>query len=436
MGKLKYILIILIVITVTDCSKSSDEKTVVVAKTVEITGVFDTNASSDRGEVKPVVYNEKIYYSKYLNSSTGEELYSYDGSTESLASDVGGTSQGKPRSLTLFNSSIYFSADTYSYGRELHKYDGNTVTRLTDLKDGTSDSSPESLVVSNSNLYFISLDDNSTNRALYKIDSSNTTTRITTVTYSTNTSSSSYPIQSDLKTLNSSLYFLSDNDNGSTNDCLMEYDGISFTCHDITAITGSTVSNRMYTANYFDSVGTYLMWSCYSATKGRELCVFDGTNISLYDLNLNQNNSNPRNFIEYNSKVYFSATDTYGEEMWLFDTSTPTRKLDIYSGSSSGYFYPVVVANSKLFFQGKTDSTNYYDLYEYDDTTGLSTVLEQSFSWYKSYCSVSDSLDEDTNSHHGGVTLGSKIYFIDSSSDLYMGGSYERHYCSLYSYTY
>ncbi|MBT5224321.1 MAG: hypothetical protein HOM19_02690, partial [Candidatus Marinimicrobia bacterium] len=92
----------------------------------------------------------------------------------------------------------------------------------------------------------------------------------------------------------------------------------------------------------------------------------------LADINSGFNGSSPRNFKEYNGKVYFVANDgNYGDEIWVFDPSdsTTARVTDIWSGSNSGVNWGATLVdyNGKLYFEGYNDTYG-AELYSYDGT--------------------------------------------------------------------
>ena len=112
------------------------------------------------------------------------------------------------------------------------------------------------------------------------------------------------------------------------------------------------------------------------------------------DINSGSTGSYPRNFNEYNGKVYFTANDgTYGEEIWVYDPSdsTTARVTDIASGSNSGLTYNSILVeyNGKLYFEGY-ESTYGAELYSYDGTnvTRISDIYTGSNSSYAKMLTV------------------------------------------------
>ncbi len=103
------------------------------------------------------VFGSFTYFSAYT-SSTGRELWKYNGDTISLVADIndtktdlgGGLMQGNdslPGGFTVFNGALYFSAYDARRGDELWRYDGTQVTRVADINPDANDtikSSPNS----------------------------------------------------------------------------------------------------------------------------------------------------------------------------------------------------------------------------------------------------------------------------------------------------
>ena len=99
------------------------------------------------------VYNNKLYF-QGNSSSTGYELYSYDGTNTALVKDIrDGTTGSNPQYFTLFDNKLFFRANDGTIGNELFYYDGSNVTGI-DAVSGSSGSDPFGLAVLNDTLYF------------------------------------------------------------------------------------------------------------------------------------------------------------------------------------------------------------------------------------------------------------------------------------------
>ncbi len=149
------------------------------------------------------------------------------------------------------------------------------------------------------------------------------------------------------------------------------------------------------------------------------------------------NGSYPSNFMEYNNKVYFRATDgTYGNELWSYDpgTGTTERVTDIKTADANGYggdglpyqYGSFAVYGGKMYFVGD-DGTYGSELWSYDGSTAtrLTDIYEGSNSSEPKYLTVFDNklFFVATNS-----TYGFEWYAFDGSTvtrktDLYSGAS-------------
>ena len=92
-----------------------------------------------------IVYKDKLYFQGYA-SSTGYELYSYDGTDIALVKDItSGTSGSNPQDFIVSGDKLFFVA-LY----KLFYYDGSDVTEAS----GTSGLNPLFLTAFNDTIYF------------------------------------------------------------------------------------------------------------------------------------------------------------------------------------------------------------------------------------------------------------------------------------------
>lgn len=119
-------------------------------------------------------------------------------------------------------------------------------------------------------------------------------------------------------------------------------------------ITGDASPTNFYNFNnklYFSASGS----------EDNELWVSDGTNAGtnlLKDINPT-GSSFPGNFCEFNGKLYFSATDSNGDtELWVTDgTSNGTILLKDINPTGASYPSNLFVYNNKLYFNARKDDT-------------------------------------------------------------------------------
>ncbi len=118
-----------------------------------------------------------------------------------------------------------------------------------------------------------------------------------------------------------------------------------------------------------------LYFSADNGYYGQELFCSDGTangTVLVKDIFAGKDGSEPGNFLEFNGKLYFSAeTENEGIELWVTDGTTngTSLVLDINNGRASSYPRFLTVFNGKLFFVAQGTS-NAALVYESDGTSG------------------------------------------------------------------
>lgn len=97
-----------------------------------------------------------------------------------------------------------------------------------------------------------------------------------------------------------------------------------------------------------------LYFSADDGSNGRELWVSDGTSGGTTMVkNINPSgDSNPVRFIELNGKIYFQADNGFnGKELWVTDgTATGTTMVKNINPSGDGNAYPFLKLNNKIYF--------------------------------------------------------------------------------------
>jgi len=209
------------------------------------------------------------------DGSSGRELYRYDGSSVQrlTAINQSGNSfyccSGTP--LTVYDGALYFSATDGSDGRELYRYDGTTATRVKDINPGSDGSQPRSLTVYDGTLYFSAADGNG-DRELWKTDgTASGTQRVADV----NASGSSRPRA--LSVYNDRLYFTAFTPSDGREP--HGYDGSTVSSIDLNPGAGS--SGGFAPAVFDDGSGPALYVSASDGKTGVELWRFDQTSAPL-----------------------------------------------------------------------------------------------------------------------------------------------------------
>jgi hypothetical protein len=135
---------------------------------------------------------------------------------------------------------------------------------------------------------------------------------------------------------------------------LFNFNGTSF---DI--LKNINPSGTAYPQNFYYSTSLGKTFFSANGGEGQELWMTDGTESGtklVKDINTFSATagSGPNNFVEYNGKVYFSASDgsTTGTELWMTDGTEQGTSLvkDLFPGSSSSFPEKMVVYGDKLYF--------------------------------------------------------------------------------------
>lgn len=147
---------------------------------VSTTRVFDFNPG---GVNDLTIYNGKLYYAS--NNGTGDELYSYNGSSVALAAEIspGGSFSGpfssKPLYLAVYENVLYFQAsESPATGDELWSFDGTSASLTADILADVNSSSPNDLTVYKDKLLFQARGDLSTGFELWEYGSPTTSNNL------------------------------------------------------------------------------------------------------------------------------------------------------------------------------------------------------------------------------------------------------------------
>jgi ELWxxDGT repeat protein len=350
-----------------------------------------------------VEFNDKLYFSAN-DGEIGSELYVSDGTTEGTqlvkdidpgTNDYGYSNSSSPYNLVEFKDKLYFSANNREVGNELYVSDGTAegTQLLVDIYPGENNygansSSPGNFVEFNDKLYF-SANNGENGKELYVTDGTAAGTQLVVDLRPGEDNygdvSGSYP--SGLVEFNDKLYFSANN--GEVGNELYVSDGTA----DGTQLLVDLRSGEDPFGNIYGSYPSNLVefngklyFSARDNEKGNELFVSDGTAEGtevLVDINPGENNygipngSYPSNLVEFNDKLYFSASNGENStELYVTDGTSEGTQLvaDINQGKdNSGYSYGsfpsyLVEFNSKLYFTAN-DSETGTELYVSDGTS-------------------------------------------------------------------
>tara|TARA_R110002049_G_scaffold285698_4_gene467077 strand:- start:237952 stop:241986 length:4035 start_codon:yes stop_codon:yes gene_type:complete len=277
-----------------------------------------------------------------ISGEVGRELWRTNGSTNVLVEDIVAGGSSNPSQLTEAGGRLYFSADEPTgVGRELWRsqgaFDAPGTARLIDSftgngEDGSpNDGTPEDLVEVNNQLFFTTLD-NSGDRELW---TSQGTTASTDPVLNINPSTKSADVEQVV--VNGTDIFFVAND-GINGDAVWVADTLnpgSVTMIDMTpgtsAETISGLSIQDGSVWFWNNLaGTNADGAIYRTDGTTTLLVGEQSPIPL--------SSDPNDlFTTFNGRVYFSARDNQGVELWRSNGAGTSiaRFVDIYTGTNN-----------------------------------------------------------------------------------------------------
>jgi ELWxxDGT repeat protein len=377
----------------------------------KVTLVRDINLGSDYGFNSSNIYNLEVFKNKLYFSANdgvrGRELWISDGTTggTQLVKNIntGRNSDGAPRSsnpygFTESNNKLFFTASDRVNGQELWVTNGteNGTKLVADINPGRGGSVysySENLTEFNNKLYF-SANDGVNGRELWVSDGTENGTQL--VKDINPGSSEGYPDSSypgDFTEFNNKLYFnANDGVNGRE---LWVSDGTENGTQLVKDINPGSSEGYPYSSSprNFTEFNNKLYFTANDGTNGRELWVTNGTENGtqlVKDINAggNYSGSSAYGFTELNNKLFFSANDgVNGTELWVTNGTENGTQLvkDINPGSSEGYYgeiYPdssnpsdFTELNNKLYFSAN-DGVNGTELWVSDGTANGTQLVK------------------------------------------------------------
>jgi CSLREA domain-containing protein len=363
--------------------------------------VADINPTGSSNPSDFEVFDGKLYF-RATDGVHGLELWSYDGTTAAMVSDLApGTANSSPQELTVFDNALTFVTDTGANAYKLWKYDGSTVNLVTTFNVQRL----HGLTVFNSQLYLDAVGNSVT--ALWRYDG----TTLSQV-------GEMHPVGfGSFTTFNNAMYF-------TATDALHGAELWSFgqtasiRSDDIVAGAPSSLPSHLTPFNnamYF-SVGTGTaidgLWRSFGSisqaakvngvtprdmgayngnlylneldASGVELWKYDGiaaAPVAVKNIN-SGGDANPTDFMVYNNYLYFAADDGIaGRELWRTDgTAAGTVRVADINPTGSSNPSALQVFNGKLYFSA-TDGIHGAELWSYDGTSAtlLADVSPGSF---------------------------------------------------------
>ena len=324
-------------------------------------------------------YNDELFFAA-VTDGDGSELWKSDGTAAgtSLVRDINpGADSSFPSGLVQFNDELYFAAQDGPDDYELWKSDGTSsgTQLVADIREGRSSSpgNASGLVEFGGFLYF-NARDNTNGVELWRSDG--TVEGTTLVLDADPGGGSSWP--TGFFEFQDDLYFIAERFNASEGG----FEPLLFRA-DNDAGTASLVSDVPVDLLQDPFVsGDFIYFAGMSDAAGYELYRTDGTSegtVFLRDINTGPNSSNAQNFVEFDDKVYFVATEERDVEgtpiygLWSTDgTAFGTRKvttLQVYGETT------FVTYQDELYFSGRSDEFG-WELFKTYGTVDGTVVVE------------------------------------------------------------
>lgn len=330
-------------------------------------------------------FNNKIYFA--VNDGIhGIELWETDGTEKNtkLVVDINPNGDANVRSLVVFNNKLYFAADDGTNGLELWESDGTSAGTMMvkDIYNGGGGSDINHLAVYGGKIYFQARDNGTSGNELWESDGTTAGTKLFMNINATADYTNSNP--ENFTIYNGKLYFTANDGINGTE--LWSTDGKGASTQMVKNINEKAngnsspsdlivYNNKLYfAARDESSIGFY----------GRELWETDGTEAGTKltkDIRTGFGDSSPSNFVVYNNKLYFSAsehpTGQPNSELWVSDgTDAGTFLITDLNGldflSSNPKF--LTVYNNKFYFQAFASNEDGAEIWS-SDGTAINTVL-------------------------------------------------------------
>lgn len=324
------------------------------------------------------------------------ELWKFDGTNASIVENIypgvnsieywqygGDFKTSYPSSLVEYDDALYFVANDELQGRELFKFDGTDVSRVTNLNTDPGGNSflkyeywgmigiDERLVEYQGSLYFTAFGNDGKGIQLWKYNETDGAVRVTDII-----GEDLGMMPSGLTVFDNELYFYgweyysgyelwkyNDTDGASQVDDI--WTGSSSSYGETTDFGIDVVNMAVYdNALYFAADG--------NDGKGLELWKYDGgASATLFaDINEGPSGSDPDNFLVADGLLFFEANDgVHGEEMWQFDGTAVSMVVDALPGPDGSNPRRHEIVQDKVWVE-TTDDT-YVDGLFYLDSTGL-----------------------------------------------------------------
>lgn len=323
------------------------------------------------------------YYFAANNGINGVELWKTDGTTGNtlLLKDINvGNASSSPSDFVVISSTLYFAANNGIQGEELWKTDGTAAgtVMIKDIHPGSEGANLNWMVQMGSLLIF-SADDGVTGAELWKSDG---TAAGTVMIEEVIPGYVGGGINRAMST-GTKVYFSASDNATFGNAELYKTDGTAAGTGLVKEINPNTSIGSMY-GSYF-TWGETFYFAADNGSVGMELWKSDGTTAGttlLKDIYPGStgglpNAGGPSNFCVMNGKLYFTAFDGNGTELWVTDGTTANTVMvkDINPGSGTSSPSRLTAIGNTLYFRAN-DGTNGAELWKSDGTAAGTVIVK------------------------------------------------------------
>ena len=312
------------------------------------------------------LFDGKIFFTA-IDDSGNQELWSTD-ATEigtKRVGDIGGLTSSDPMHLSASRYSLIFSAFTIEAGRELWYVNSGTqnLGELDEIRPGVSSSFPRDIKFLFEAPIFSALD-NDGNRSLWRSDIGNEQFSIDHI----------LPDNSLLTIFKDTIYFLANHQE--SGDALWKYNGSEF----IKVFDYYPDSNDNTTVREIVPAGERLYFSASQVEQESDKLFFVGEGESeaqLIDSGESYDYLGPSDLIDVNGILYFTASTSYGRDLWRVRPESMTAELADPTNRSKGInrASDLTLSGNNIYYAGTYNFDK--ELWTYNLGTGSSSMVKE-----------------------------------------------------------
>ena len=125
----------------------------VLGQVVSVTNLGSIGRSVQRSTITQ--YKDELVFAVGVDNTLQREIWAFDGiEARRIADGFVGESEIAVDEFTEFQGRLYFSGNRGDVGKELYRYDGNSVSLAVDIETGVESSFPVNFHKHNNALYF------------------------------------------------------------------------------------------------------------------------------------------------------------------------------------------------------------------------------------------------------------------------------------------